>query len=106
VNIGQNGNYVFVVDDQSQAQMRPVTVLHQDQMIAALGAGVKPGDRVVTDGQLRLTPGIKVLVTQPDGQPQANQNGSAGASLNEASSDSPAEAVKVANPVASGGRGG
>jgi multidrug efflux system membrane fusion protein len=106
VNIGQNGNYVFVVDAASTAQMRPVTVLYQDQMIAALGVGVKPGDRVVTDGQLRLTPGIKVLVTQPEGQPQANQNGSVGASLNEASSDSPAEAVKVANPVASGGRGG
>ena len=107
VNIGQNGNYVFVVDAQNQAQMRPVTVLYQDQVIAALGSGVKPGDRVITDGQLRVTPGIKVLVTQqPEGQPPANQNGNAGASLNEASSDSPVEAVKVANPVASGGRGG
>ena len=86
--------------------MRPVNVLYQDQVIAALGSGVKSGDRVITDGQLRVTPGIKVLVTQPEGQPSANQNGNAGASLNEASSDSPAEAVKVANPVASGGRGG
>ena len=106
VNIGQNGNYVFVVDSQSKAQMRPVTVLYQDQMIAAIGSGVKPGDRVVTDGQLRITPGISVLVTQPEGQAQANQNGSAGARLNEASSDSPAEAAKVSSPVASGGRGG
>ncbi len=67
VNVGQNGNYVFVVDDQMKAQMRPVTVLYQDQITAALGSGVKAGDRVVTDGQLRLTPGIAVQIAQPEG---------------------------------------
>jgi multidrug efflux system membrane fusion protein len=64
VNVGQNGNYVFVVDDSMKSQMRPVTVLYQDQFIAALGSGVKAGDRVVTDGQLRLTPGSQVTITQ------------------------------------------
>jgi multidrug efflux system membrane fusion protein len=106
VNIGQNGNYVFVVDSDNKAQMRPVTVLYQDQVIAAIGSGVKPGDRVVTDGQLRITPGINVLITQPDAPASANQNGSAAARLNEASSDSPEAAVKVSSPAASGGRGG
>ncbi len=110
VNIGQNGNYVFVLDPENKVQMRPVQVLYQDQSVAALGSGVKAGDRVVTDGQLRLTPGIKVLVTQAeDQQPAAG----AGSRVNEASSqDSPAEAVKVSNPSAprsgssAGGKGG
>ena len=85
VNIGQNGNYVFVVGPDNKAQMRPVNVLFQDQAIAALGTGVKPGERVVTDGQLRLTPGITVAITQPEaispeaaGSTNAASNGRSG----------------------------
>jgi multidrug efflux system membrane fusion protein len=69
VNVGQNASYVFVVDNDMKAQMRPVTVLYQDQTIAALANGViKPGDRVVVDGQLRLTPGVRVTITQAPGE--------------------------------------
>jgi membrane fusion protein, multidrug efflux system len=67
LNVGQNGNYVFVVDDATKAQLRPVTVAYQDQTIAALASGIKPGERVVTDGQLRLTPGVTVSITPPPG---------------------------------------
>jgi multidrug efflux system membrane fusion protein len=69
VNIGQDGNYVFVIDKDSKAEKRPVNVLFQDQVISALGAGVKAGEQVVTDGQLRVTPGNRVLVTRPEGAP-------------------------------------
>ena len=68
VNVGQNGNYVYVVDKDMKAQLRPVSVLYQDQAIAALGSGITTGDRVVTDGQLRLTPGSAVAITAPEGQ--------------------------------------
>ena len=81
LNVGQNGNYVFVIDDSMKAQLRPVTALYQDQAIAAIGSGVKVGDRVVTDGQLRLTPGVTVAISPaqpaagspatPGGTPQA-----------------------------------
>jgi multidrug efflux system membrane fusion protein len=112
VNVGQNGNYVFVIDGASKAQMRPVTVLYQDQTVAALGSGVTSGDRVVTDGQLRLTPGTAVLITQPEtGGPASRAIPNAG--LNEASTEpTAADAVKVSNPEnlkpadGSGGRGG
>jgi membrane fusion protein, multidrug efflux system len=67
LNVGQNGNYVFVVDDATKAQLRPVTVAYQDQTIAALASGIKPGERVVTDGQLRLIPGVTVSITPPPG---------------------------------------
>ena len=62
VNIGQDGNYVFVIDKDSKAEKRAVNVLYQDQAIAAVGDSVKPGERVVTDGQLRVTPGARVAI--------------------------------------------
>ena len=68
LNVGQNINYVFVVDKDNKAQMRRVNVLYQDQVIGALGSGIQAGDRVVTDGQLRLTPGVKVdILPGPSG---------------------------------------
>lgn len=100
VNVGQNGNYVFVVDAANKAQMHPVTVLYQDQSIAALGSGVQAGDRVVTDGQLRLTPGATVLVVQPaEGNgPPARNNRTGAAADNRSAQEPAAEAVKVSNP--------
>ena len=68
VNVGQDGNYVYVVDNAMKAQVKPVRVLYQDQAIAALGSGLAAGERVVTDGQLRLTPGIGVAITQAPGE--------------------------------------
>ena len=68
VNVGQNQSYVFVLDDENKAQMRPVKVLFQDQVITAVANGViKSGDRVVIDGQLRLTPGARTTITQAPG---------------------------------------
>ena len=68
INVGQDGNYVFVVDKDMKAQIRPVRVTYQDQSIAAIGSGVEIGERVVTDGQLRVTPGITVAITRPEGE--------------------------------------
>jgi multidrug efflux system membrane fusion protein len=79
VNVGQNGDYVFVVDGSMKAQMRPVRVLFQDQSMAALGSGVQPGEQVIVDGQLRVTPGVTVaIVAQPaNGDPAANADATA-----------------------------
>ena len=69
VNVGQNINYVFTVDGENKAEMHPVKVLYQDQTVAALASGpIKPGDKVVVDGQLRVTPGARVTVTQAPGE--------------------------------------
>lgn len=78
VNIGQDGgNYVFVVKPNDTVEMRPVHVEYQDDTIAALQTGVlKSGERVVTDGQLRLTPGVKVDILNGNkaAMPAAGQN--------------------------------
>jgi len=56
----QNGTYVYLVDQDLTARQQPVKVgwnVGEDTVIAS---GLQPGQRVVTDGQLRLTPGAKV----------------------------------------------
>jgi multidrug efflux system membrane fusion protein len=62
VQNGQRGQYVYVLTDGNGVQMRPVTVVQQLETQAVIGHGVNPGDTVVTDGQLRLTPKSKVDV--------------------------------------------
>ena len=62
VQNGQKGQYVYVVTDGNGIQMRPVTVIQQVDNQAVIGKGVNPGDTVVTDGQIRLTPKSRVEV--------------------------------------------
>jgi membrane fusion protein, multidrug efflux system len=59
VQPGQQGTYVWVVE-QEQAQMRPVTVARVDGDESIVASGLKVGEVVVTDGQLRLTPGARI----------------------------------------------
>jgi len=61
---GQKGPYVFVVkEDQTveNRQVQPGTRLGAETIIVS---GLQPGERVVTDGHLRLRPGTKVDVKQ------------------------------------------
>ena len=56
---GQQGTYVFVVNNDGTASTQPVTVQRTLDSLTVL-AGVPAGALVVTDGQLRLTPNAKV----------------------------------------------
>jgi multidrug efflux system membrane fusion protein len=62
VQTGQQGQYVFVVKDDGTAEMRPVTVSRTVDPWAVIEKGLQAGETVVTDGQLRLTPGAKVEI--------------------------------------------
>jgi membrane fusion protein, multidrug efflux system len=62
VNAGPDGSYVDVVRPDSVAVVKPVTVLNDDGTFDAIKGDVKPGDRVITDGQLRVVPGAKVAI--------------------------------------------
>jgi membrane fusion protein, multidrug efflux system len=64
VNLGPNMRYVYVIKD-GIAQMRPVTVIYDDGTDMAVKGQIKPGDKVITDGQLRVLPGKPVKITQP-----------------------------------------
>jgi multidrug efflux system membrane fusion protein len=62
VNLGQNNSYVWLVTKDSKAQMQKVTVLDDDGTNDAIAGKVKPGDRVITDGALRVVQGSKVSI--------------------------------------------
>ncbi len=62
INQGQTGQYVYRLMADGTVAASPVKVAYEDAGRAVLSEGVKPGDKVVTDGQLRLAPGVKVEV--------------------------------------------
>lgn len=69
VQTGQNGSFVFVVDDQNKADIRPVTLDRVIDGMAVLSKGITPGTRVVTQGQMRLAPGLTVTETKAQAAP-------------------------------------
>ena len=62
VMTGQQGTYVFVVNQDGTARSQPVTIERTAGAYAVIGQGVQAGDEVVTDGQVRLVPGAPVEV--------------------------------------------
>ena len=60
VQTGQNGQFVYVVNPDQIAEERPVTIGITYQGETVVQSGLKAGETVVTDGQLRLEPGVKV----------------------------------------------
>jgi multidrug efflux system membrane fusion protein len=59
---GPTGQYVYVVKGDQTVEMRPVEVARPAGTETILKQGVKPGETVVVDGQLRLVPGSKISV--------------------------------------------
>jgi multidrug efflux system membrane fusion protein len=62
VQPGQQGPYVFVITPDLTAQPRPVEIGRRLAAETIVTKGLAPGERVVTDGQLRLVPGARVEV--------------------------------------------
>lgn len=60
-----NGPYVYVVKPDFTAELRPVTVGQRQEDRVVIDRGLEPGERVVVQGQLRVTPGEKVRVEPP-----------------------------------------
>lgn len=66
VQNGQSGTFVWVVAG-GKAEARPVVVKRSWQALSVLAEGVKPGEKVVVDGQLRLAPGAPVSILGEEG---------------------------------------
>lgn len=62
---GQQGSYVFVVKPDRTTEVRDVRVARPAGDVTVLEGGVEPGEQVVTEGQLRLTAGAKVMIKPP-----------------------------------------
>ena len=65
VQTGQSGQYVFVVKPDLTVESRPVAVGDTSDDSAVIESGLKTGETVVTDGQLRLVPGALVEIKNP-----------------------------------------
>jgi membrane fusion protein, multidrug efflux system len=59
---GQQGSFVFVVGGDSTATTKPVKLGRTAGGIAIVDGELRPGEQVVTDGQLRLQQGSKVQI--------------------------------------------
>lgn len=71
---GQQGQFVFVIKDDMTVEARPVSITETADGQVIVQKGLVPGERVVTDGQLRLVPGTKVQIKQAL-LPRAPQDG-------------------------------
>jgi membrane fusion protein, multidrug efflux system len=75
IQIGQNGPYVFLIRDDSTVELRLVRVNRAVGNKTVVADGLVAGDRIVVDGQLRLSNGTRINVqrtetpTAPKAQP-------------------------------------
>ena len=59
---GASGSYVYVIDNNNKVSVRAVTTAVSDQDYTAISAGLKVGERVVTDGLDRLKEGNTIQI--------------------------------------------
>jgi multidrug efflux system membrane fusion protein len=72
VQVNQDGSYAWVVRPDNTVEMRTVTVVRQIGEEMVIQGELKPGEKVVTEGQIRLENGTKVEILKQGGaQPDA-----------------------------------
>jgi len=71
VQTGQEGSYVYVVKEDRTVELRPVVTGGRVDQDLVIEKGLQTGEAVVTEGQLRLAPGMRVQVQGPGGRPSA-----------------------------------
>src|SRR5437764_1788400 len=62
VQDGPTGQYAYVIKDDSTVERRQVEVATVQDGLAVIGKGLSPGEKVVVEGQYRLTNGARVKV--------------------------------------------
>ena len=71
-----NGSYVYVIKPDSTAEQRQVSLGQRQGDLIVVEKGVAAGEKVVTNGQLGVTPGGKVVIQQPNTPATAAASGS------------------------------
>ena len=62
VQPGQDGSFVYLVDEQNKVRVQPVKVSRQIKGDVVIAAGVKPGDQMITEIPQALQPGATVSI--------------------------------------------
>ena len=65
VQVGQEGQHVFVVNEDKRVEVRPVTIGSTNEGEAIIAKGIHVGELVVREGQFLLGPGSRVEVKDP-----------------------------------------
>jgi multidrug efflux system membrane fusion protein len=66
IQTGQQGQYVFIVNPDLTVESRSVVVGRTTDGETVIVKGLTPDEKVVTDGQLQLYPGVKVEIKNAD----------------------------------------
>jgi membrane fusion protein, multidrug efflux system len=78
VQTGQAGAFVYVVKQDRTVESRPVKVGSRIDQDVVVESGVEVGETVVTEGQLRLAPGSRVVVRDGRGGGRGEGRGGGG----------------------------
>jgi multidrug efflux system membrane fusion protein len=69
VQSGPRGQYVYLVKPDMSAEVRMVEVDRNDGDNTIIAKGLQKGEQVIVKGQLRLAPGLKVVIAKPAEKP-------------------------------------
>jgi multidrug efflux system membrane fusion protein len=78
VQTGQNGSFVYVVKQDRTVESRAVTVGSRVDQDVVVESGLETGETVVTEGQLRLAPGSRVVLRDGRGGGRGEGRGNGG----------------------------
>jgi multidrug efflux system membrane fusion protein len=78
VQTGQDGAFVYVVKEDRSVEARPVVAGVRVDQDLVIDKGLEVGETIVTEGQLRLAPGIKVQMRGQNGDKQGGADGEKG----------------------------
>jgi len=82
VQNGLDGTFVFRIKN-GVAEVVPVRVRYVQGLLTSVGAGLQPGDLVVTDGQDQLTAGTAVKVASSDDRAYNDNNSEVGVQVTQ-----------------------
>ena len=66
IQVGPEGQHVFVVKPDNSVEMRPVVVARTDEGETVVAQGLQPGEQIVREGQFLLSPGTRVEIKDID----------------------------------------
>jgi membrane fusion protein, multidrug efflux system len=98
VSNAQSGTFCYVVQPDTTVEVRPIKVQREWREWTVIDGGLTAGETVVTDGQLRLSPGAKAFIR--------NASGSAGSDAPSSSSASSTSAAPNSAPAGGAAQAG
>jgi membrane fusion protein, multidrug efflux system len=62
IQVGQEGQHVFVIKPDNSVEVRPVVVARTDEGEAVIAKGLQAGEQIVREGQFLLGPGSRIEI--------------------------------------------